>query len=561
MGVLNAFNTLSRMEPLLQKRMLDPPLIGQVPATALPTVAPEPPLTRMPDINLPTTEPSLSGMPPIISNSASALPSAEPPIIRMGAQRSGQPNLPEMTPSRMPLPQYAYSPVNPPMIERMGQMDEEELPLPGRFTPPTAMRAAGAEGRAAEGQLRIPPPYADRVYGEPEAMTRYREAAAAGPDKHKSAWHRFADAGVGFLVGGPVGAIAGAIDPDLIHNYRHNVGLNQLAREADQEMQGQSHERQGQSQYGTLTGEVYGTQEPTEQARVRDQAQQSLNMQRESQGDYRAERLRQQGETAAQKRISLRETAAKTAVELARRMRRPVDANAVKGTSLESFAGAVPPPASTRTYTKTEMGADGIEYGLTPDGQWEATQTAGGEPFRRYVKPERESLTPGERRRFERQDEQSAQKYHEAVTAADQEVAKAAARLSRMKTLMDLPTSSERIYRDLEGKEVDVTPGAIAEAEQALQAARTRRLAAQGAAESSGLVDIDAPDTGGKRNVRLKPRSTPRSGGQATAGADKLLAQPIKSNKDGKTYNVGDAVPGKGTYIGLDSDGHPHFRK
>lgn len=199
-------------------------------------------------------------------------------------------------------------------------------------------------------------PYEQQAYKPGVLQQRYQQSAEEGPSRHHGFLGRLKDAGIGFLLGGIPGAITGAVAPQIIHNVRHNIGLSQLAQQADQERQGQDQERQGLAQYGGLTGLRYGTDKPTLQRQEFNQRQEQTKIYRDQLEEARQARIAETARAHDETERKNRETAAKNAVQLAAKLRKPVDPNAVKGTALESFAGVVPPadPAeldrTIRTY-------------------------------------------------------------------------------------------------------------------------------------------------------------------------------------------------------------------
>lgn len=180
-----------------------------------------------------------------------------------------------------PSPQPVYTP--PP---------EAQLPQ-GRMDTPGALGLMGVTGLGQTGQLQAPTQLQQQAVEKPKAVQDWENLQAQGASQHHGFGGRLKDAAIGLLLGGPVGGITGLVAPQVIHNVRHNIGLNQLAQQADQSLQNQAALRQGLSQYGTETGQQYGTNQPTESAKMREQQQQYLNTYRQGQLGMGQQRLQQ----------------------------------------------------------------------------------------------------------------------------------------------------------------------------------------------------------------------------------------------------------------------------
>lgn len=135
-----------------------------------------------------------------------------------------------------------------------------------------------------------------------------------------------------------------------------------------------------------------------------------------------------------------------------------------------------------------------------------------------------QDLTPNEQRTHSRQDRQDAEKHIKAVQDADAEVESAHSEAEKVRQALSHAKPGEPAYyyggaKSGDHAAIPVDEGTLAAAVAKEDAARSKRAAAQGAAETSGLVDIDAADSGGKRNV--KPRA------QSAAPAQRGRAQTI----------------------------------
>lgn len=231
-----------------------------------------------------------------------------------------------------------------------------------------------------------------------------------------------------------VGAgVMGLVKPEIGHNIRYENELAKAGQRAKASRAPLDAELARKMEYGQVMGMIPGEGETqaarhqrTQEDLIRDQREQTMWNQTNIDADRdaaRAEGVRQH-----------KEEAAKNAVTLAAKLRRPVDPAAVAGTSLASFAGAVPPPEHQNVQTfESEQG---LMERDPVTGAWKPAQGPGG-ALRKPVKPdyERERMNRQDARdarvdeRDRQRDEREAEKQYNSVRSgavkADQALAKA----------------------------------------------------------------------------------------------------------------------------------------
>lgn len=184
----------------------------------------------------------------------------------------------------------------------------------------------------------------------------------------KGALYGLAQGGIGGAIGG---AITGAASPKTIAGYQDRMDTAQWEKTHDSEVD--------------EANEILRMQNIGEDNR---RANRALGIQEESNRINQGFRRDAQTETARQHRA----TVARDNLVQFERMHPgepyPYYITEFYPAYLGKTAPKKPGPAP-RAFVKTEMGEDGIEYGMTPEGQWEPMETAEGEPFRRGFKPER----------------------------------------------------------------------------------------------------------------------------------------------------------------------------
>lgn len=151
--------------------------------------------------------------------------------------------------------------------------------------------------------------YANLTNEGPQAR-RAKQMAEAGPQPAHG-WGRVGRVLLQLGMGNPVGAIAEGVAPGFTAKqrfYRHD--LPQAEQAAQVERGGQEEDLQRRLRVEGQTGQIYGTNQPTEPARLRAQKQQEV----ESQHDI-ANALREQTNTIAQQRANTGDKSANARIE------------------------------------------------------------------------------------------------------------------------------------------------------------------------------------------------------------------------------------------------------
>lgn len=174
-----------------------------------------------------------------------------------GYQPGEYAGLPRVMPQTAPV-QYD----SPPPQQDVSQYSPEVIA-------PPSMRGMQVPGEQANiGPAPLPQDYQrqqDALFQPGPLQQRYSQAALNGPGEapHGFLGH-LKGAGLGFLLGGPVGAVTGAIAPGIPQRALfRSVQLPQLAQQADQEMQQQGQQRQGYHALAQSTGYDPITHQPT----------------------------------------------------------------------------------------------------------------------------------------------------------------------------------------------------------------------------------------------------------------------------------------------------------
>jgi hypothetical protein len=235
-----------------------------------------------------------------------------------------------------------------------------------RQTAPPEMSAALPE--AAPSRINLPtsdPVQLDYQQAmEPEIVrTKAQRMVEKGPprheDIHKGKLGRLKDILMSGLESGfnPLVMTRVGIDPQLYHDRTYREELEPLLQRAEVEDQTRNAALAKRMKVAEALGydPVRGSHYPTEMARHR--------MTVEEQNRINTENLKTNREQMnidrdlGRERLTRedREQAAKSHVEAARRFRKPVDPATVRGTTMEPFAGAVPPEEALTPYQKESL--------------------------------------------------------------------------------------------------------------------------------------------------------------------------------------------------------------
>lgn len=372
-------------------------------------------------------------------------------------------------------------------LDQIGRNAVEDVPAINAQTP---IRITEVGPRESLDTNETAPPVGPRM------QTSIPYAPPTMPDHSKDSprgfWgnvgHRLEHAGKGLLLGGPGGAILGAISPRMVDRTEYEQRTLPQYNEQWKMQQGAMDAGiENRARMGGMTGIDPETGQPTETARHR------MAIEKET-----AERNRAVNEDRDLTRRNS-EVAMAIRAQAEWDLRHPGELYPEHVTrALPNLAGErAPKVLPKKAFVTTKMGEDGVEYGLTPEGQWEPTATVGGALFKPGYKPERTELTPGEKQaqtRFEQNERQQQQVRYETIQRELGRVkAEREKRAGARNAKGEFTASAEELaaldaqIADLEGQAKANNPAKMA-----------KRAAKQGA-RSSGPKVGDVVTVGGKQ--------------------------------------------------------------
>ena len=370
----------------------------------------------------------------------------------------------------------------------------------GRYYP--SMRAAQGE---AEQQALVEP-------GEQyQAYERMRDTR---PEAKKGFKGRLLAAlkGIGYS-GNLAGGIVGAFSPQTIRDYEwRNRDIPEALERAQIEQGEQARQLSAGGRMADLTGMNPWTGEPTEAAQER-------TARREDTQSYR--RMVDQDRDAARQNQAIAMAIRAQAEWDARHPGEPYPEHVTR--ALPNLVGERAPKSvkPQKAYVQTKTGPDGVEYGLTAEGQWEPMATREGQPFKPF---QRSELTPNERATQERFELNERQQGWSDARKAFDDVQKA---INEAKTLRGLRNEP---LDELKARQEEAWNAALALADQAIAAYPEYMKAGP---RQRGFADIVW--AGG-----TKPRvqAAPRANGGGTAPVLKAANVAEAAKRKGMTVDA-----------------------
>lgn len=347
-----------------------------------------------------------------------------------------------------------------------------------------------------------------------EAWKQYEQVAANKPEARKGFVGWLAGMGKGLAYGGVGGAVLGGISPQTIRDYEwQQRDIPRAYQRAQIERVGQDKQLEAGHKVAALTGVDPWTQQPTEQARERQQRQDSTD-------EYRQQGMFERARAIENRGQEFRETAAKNHVQIAQASGTPVDPKVVAGTTMEPFAGKVLPRAGKSGGAHVML--NGVPYQRNEDtGELEPIPIKGGMPPRatgglteneglvqkRWEAGQSDKTVQRAQSiadKFEKDKSDAHTFYNEKVVPVEQELARREAQIKRGEPLLDA-----------KGAEITDSAGymtALREKARALKADAQQRLnqARAKGKQHPGYVD----DEGGGR-IDYEKALPARSGNQS----------------------------------------------
>lgn len=337
-----------------------------------------------------------------------------------------------------------------------------------------------------------------------------------------------ANGGAGMLGGAITGGIAAGANPNAYHKLKYNTFTLPQWREKYEDEAAQAKTQQGLEESQSRVANTQSDNDLAERRLAATEAAQKTNE------GYRRDTLT---ETQLQHR-----TANAQQAKNEHDQRHPGELYPPNVTDqmpwLKGEKAPVAPQRQTqqKAYVKTEMGSDGVEYGLTPDGQWEPTKTTEGAPFKRYhVDPDRErpekTETPAQSRTRVQAAQRDITKFHDLGNKINYWAEKRGNRARAAEAEMDA------------GKKANLK-NAEAQAEAEQNKAERDWAAARDALKSHGdLVRLN-PD--GTKAELVQPEAAAklsRSARGRTTASNGLKIGDLVTVPGGKTVKIGKIHP------------------